>query len=104
MSHTIFSFELGRAHLVMTLKNEFTVDDIVDRISTPSERVIGATARTSAAAPLIRENHFATVVVEGGRVPVGKACIGRDINALWASRITDVEQDSVTGAGARSEL
>ena len=104
MSHTIFSFELGRAHLVMTLKNEFAVDDIVDRISSPCEWVVGATARTSAAAPLIRENHFSTVVVEGGRVPVGKACIGRNIDALRTSRITDVEQDSVTGARARSEL
>ena len=104
MSHTIFSFELGRAHLVMTLKNQFAVDDIVDRVSSPSEWVVGATARAGAAAPLIRENHFGAVVVEGGRVPVGKACIGRDINALWASRITDVEQDAVTGARASSEL
>ena len=50
----------------MTLKNEFTVDDIVDRISSPCERVVGAAAGAGAAAPLIRENHFGTVVVEGG--------------------------------------
>ena len=104
MRHAIFSFELGGAHLVMTLKDQFAIHDIVDRISSPSEWVVGATARTGAAAPLIRENHFRTVVVKCGRMPIGKACVGCNVNALWMSRITDVEQDAVTRTRTCSEL
>ena len=104
MGHTIFGLELGGFHFVMTLKDQFAIDDIVDRIGAPSERVIAATAGTGAAAPLIRENHFSAVVVERGRVPVGKAGIGRHIDALGMSWITDVEQDPIAGARAGREL
>src|SRR5207237_4685962 len=56
--------------------------------------------RLHPSAQLVREQDLSSIVVEGRRVPVGKIGIGRRIETNGMRWIADVEQQTVTAAGA----
>ena len=66
---------LHGGHLVVAGEPQLLVDDVEDGIGAPGDRVDRAAARAGAAAPLVGEDHLRAVVVEGGRVPVGKVLV-----------------------------
>ena len=55
------------------------------------------------AAPLIREEHFGSVIAKSRGVPIGVVGIADGVDALGVDGIGDVEQDSVSGAGPGGE-
>ena len=100
MCHAVLLLDLWGRQLVITAKLELAIDDVVNGISAPVHRVVGAAARSATAAPLVRENDFGAVVVERGRVPVGKALVDDFVHARRIQRIGDVEDDAVARARA----
>ena len=64
---------------------------------------VGTAAGLGSAAPFIGVEHLGAVVAEGGGVPVGVVGIADGVDALGVDGVGDVEQDSVTGAGAGGE-
>ena len=103
MCHAVFLFNLRRRHLEVAAKLELAINDVVNGVSAPIQRVIGAAARPATAAPLVGENNLAAVVVERRRVPVCKALVDDYVNALWIQRIGDVEQNAVARARAAGD-
>ena len=100
MGHAIFGISLRGRHLVVTTELKLTVDDVVERISTPGQRILCATARSATATPFIGENHLGAIVVEGGRMPISKTRINHLIQSLRIRRIRDIQQDAIAGASA----
>src|SRR4029453_16621842 len=86
---------LRRRHLVVALVDHLLVDDVVNGVGAPGQRIDRAATRPAAAAPLVGEHDFGAVVFEGGRVPVGKAVIEHVVEPLRIARIADVHQDAV---------
>ncbi len=100
MRDAVLLLDLRRRHLEVAAELELAVDDVVDRVRAPGQRVVGAAARPAAAAPLVGEDDLGAVVVEGRRVPVGEALVDDLVDALRVQRVGDVEQDAVARAGA----
>ena len=86
-------------HFEVAARLELAVDDVVDGVGTPVERVVGAAARPSTAAPLVRVNDLGAVVVECRRVPVREALVDNLVDPLRLQRVGNVEEDAVAGAG-----
>ena len=59
----------------MATKFQLVVDDVVQRISAPIQRIIGSAARATTATPFVGEQYLGTVIVEGRGVPVSKALV-----------------------------
>src|SRR5206468_1651689 len=95
----VFDRRLRRRQLVVTLERQGALGvDGEDRVRAPFRLVGCSAAWCHAAAPLVGENHFACVVVERRRVPVGEVRVrcGRDAYRVYG--ILDVEQQAVPGA------
>ena len=88
-----FLLGLRRRHLVVAPVHQFLVDDVVDGIGAPGQRIDRAAARTAAAAPFIREQDLGAVIVERGGMPVGEALVIHRVEAL---RILGVIADWVS--------
>ena len=73
MSDAVFLLKLRSRNLEVAAEFELAVDNVVNGISTPIQRVVGAAAWTAAAAPLIRKQYLGTIVVEGGGVPISES-------------------------------
>ena len=102
MCHAVFLLDLRGRQLEVAAKLELTVDDVVDGIRAPVQRVVGAAARPAAAAPLVGEQDLGAVVVERRRMPVSKARVDHFVQALRVQRVGDVEQDAIARARAAS--
>ena len=98
--HTVLLLDLRSRHLEVAAELELAVDDVVDGVRAPGQRVVGAAARSPPAAPLVGEQDLGTVVVERCRVPVGKALIDNLVYALRVQRLGDIEDDAVARASA----
>ena len=104
--HAVFLLDLRSRHLEVTPKLELAVDDVVDGIRAPRQRVVGAATRPAPPAPLVGEQDLGSVVVECRRVPVGETFVDDRIDTLRSQRIRDVKDDAVarTGPGGNSEV
>ena len=76
MRHTIFGVGLRGRQLIISLKFELAVFDVINRICAPIFRIVNAASRTAAAAPLIGEDDFRAVIIKRRGMPIGK--FGRD--------------------------
>src|SRR5687768_5827020 len=103
MGDAVLLLGLRRRHLVVALVYQLAIDNVVDGIGAPRQRINGPAARTAAAAPLVGEEHLRAVVVERRRMPVSKAGVGDEVEPLWIPRIADVHQDAVARARARRQ-
>src|SRR5690606_24103086 len=83
---------------------ELPIDDLEDRICPPSHRIALPTPRGGPPTPLVGEDDFGSVAVEGGRMPVREVRISDFVDTDRIRRIRDVEQDAVARAGAGGEI
>ena len=100
MRDAVFNVQLWRGHLEVAAELEFAIDNVVDRVGTPGQRIVGTAAREGTTAPFICKQHLRAVIVEGRRVPVCKALVNHGIDTRRLARIGDVENDAVTRACA----
>ena len=82
----------------MAAEDQLAIDNVIDRICAPSHRVRRLATRTATAAPLVGEDHFRAIIVERGRVPIGKALVEHGIDPLGVHRVRDIEQDAIAAA------
>ena len=90
-------------HLEVRTLYHLAVRDREDRVAAPVDRIVEPALGRRAAAPLIREQHLRSVIVEGGRMPEGEVGISSGLQALRIERIVDVDQQSVAAARAARE-
>ena len=100
MCDAILLFQLRRWNFEVALEFELAVNDVIDGIGAPIEWVEGATARPSATAPFVSEQHLGAVIVECGGMPVGKTRISDYVDARGFHGVSNIKQYAVTGAGA----
>ena len=98
--HAVLLLGLHRRHVVVAPEHQLAIDDVVDRIAAPIQRVFRPAARTPAAAPFVGEDDLRPVVVERRRVPVGDVLVDDLVEPDRIHRIPDVHEDAVPGAGA----
>ena len=91
----VLHFRLGGRHLVVAGEIQLAVIDLVDRVGAPGHGILRPAARSSAAAPLVGEDHLGAGVVEGRRVPVGEPLVHHRVDARGRRRIGDVQNDAV---------
>ncbi len=94
---------LRHRQLVVAAEAHLTVRDGEDRVAAPLRGIVCATLGGTAAPPLVGEEHFRPIVVEGGRVPVGEVGVAHRRDTARIHRIPDVEQQAVAFAGAAGE-
>ena len=99
MCNAVLKFSLWGRHFKVAAILKLSVDNVVDGIGAPIERVKCTTASATTATPFIREQNLGTIVVKCCGMPVCEPGIGHDIDSLWISRIGDIEQNAITGAG-----
>ena len=63
---TVLFTRLRRRDLVVAPELQLAVDDVINRVGTPVLRIGCPATWRRTAAPLIREQHFCAIVVEGG--------------------------------------
>ena len=100
MRDTILKLTLWGGHFEVAAILKLSVNDVVDGIGAPIERVERTAARTTTATPFIRKQNLGAIVVECRGVPVGEPGVCHDIDSLWISGIGDIEQNAITGAGS----
>ena len=100
---TVLLLGLRGRELVKTPLSHLPVVKGVDRIGAPLRLVGRAAPGRASATPLVGEHQLGGVVVEGGRVPIGKIGVADLGNPLGMGRIADVEQDPVARARARRD-
>ncbi len=88
----------------MAPKGQFPVDNVIDGIRAPIERVVTATPRTTAATPLVGKQDLSPFIVEGCRVPVGKPFVRDDIDPLRLPGIRYIENNAVSRASACGDI
>ena len=71
--------------------------------ATPFAWVVDAALGSAAAAPLVREEHLGSVVVERCRVPVREVRVGDCVDANGVLGVSDIEQEAVATARAARE-
>ena len=64
MRNAVFKLALRRGHFKVATVLKLSVDDVVDRISTPIEGIKRAAAGATTATPFIREQNLGAVIVE----------------------------------------
>jgi hypothetical protein len=100
---TQFSVSPARPAACSSWRAQLVVLQIEDGVRAPLVRIVRTAARAQAAAPLVGEHDFGSIVRERRRVPVGVVRIVHRIHALRMHRVFDVEQDAVAGARARGQ-
>mgnify|MGYP000161833470 CR=1 FL=1 len=53
-------------HFEVIFENQLTVDDVIDGVGAPGERVISAAAWPHASAPFVGKQDLGAIVVKGG--------------------------------------
>ena len=96
----VLAVALRSGQLVVAREVQLVILQVENRISAPFVRIVRAAARTQSAAPLIGEHNFLPIIRKRGRVPVRVVWIVDRVDAFWIHRIFDVQQDSISGAGA----
>src|SRR5688572_22339825 len=72
-------------------------------IGAPFVRIVGAATGIQTASPFISEYDLFPIVRKRGRVPICVVRIVHGVQTLGMRGISDVEQDSISGAGARGQ-
>ena len=72
MGYAVFFVALRRRNFVQTPCFQLAVDNVVKRVRAPIHWIGCLATRPPAAAPLICEQHFGTIIVERRRMPVSK--------------------------------
>ena len=88
----------------MRAVHQRAVDDVIDGVGTPVQRIVRATTRPTAAAPFVGAHDFGAIIIEGGRVPIRKLLIHDGINPNRLVGIGNVEDHPIAGAGSSREL
>ena len=101
--YAIFFLVLRCRQLVVAAELELAVNDVVNRVGAPGNRVISSATRTATATPLVRKDHFRTVIIERSRMPVGESRIDDFVHARRIERIRNVEDDAVARARPASD-
>src|SRR2546430_150319 len=100
MCDAILSLGLRSWQLVVALELHRRPRNGEDRVGAPLAWIGRATFRLHAPAPLVREQDLRSIIVEGRGMPVREIGIGRRVEANGMSRVADVEQQSISAAGA----
>ena len=100
MRHAVFQFQLRGGHFEIAPEFQLAINDVVNGIGAPGQGVMGAAARAAAATPFIGKEHLGAVIVESGRMPVGKALVGDGVNTRRLSWVGNIENDAVARARA----
>ena len=101
--HAVLEFRLRSRHLVIRGQRQLPLRQREDGIGAPVHRIGRAATRLSAAAPLIREQHLRSGVVEVGGMPEGVVRIADGVDSHRIHRVGNVQQDSVAGTRARRQ-
>src|SRR5260370_18873393 len=103
MRHAVFRVTLRGWQLVIVGETQLAVLQAEDRVRAPLVRVVRTATRSQAAAPLIGEYDFASVVRERSRVPVRIVRSVDRIHPLRLYGVLYVEQDAISCARARRQ-
>ena len=104
MRHAVLILTLWGRHFEVAAILKLSVNNVVDGIGAPIERIERTAARPATATPFIRKQNLGAIVVECGGVPVGEPGVCHNIDSLRISRICDIEQNAITGTGSCRDI